>query len=116
MQHEEKLQGLHQDLVKLIQALDAAGQEFAIIEGMRTLERQRWLLKEKKTTTLNSRHLSGHAIDIAPVVNGTISWNWKDFYPLEGAMKRGARELNIPIEWGGDWKTFKDGAHWLLPS
>jgi peptidoglycan L-alanyl-D-glutamate endopeptidase CwlK len=115
MLNQERLAGLHPDLISLITSLNASGEAFAVIEGMRTFERQKWLLKEKKTTTLNSRHLTGHAIDIAPVVNGKVSWDWKDFHSLETAMKRTSREKGIPIEWGGDWKSFKDGAHWQLP-
>jgi peptidoglycan L-alanyl-D-glutamate endopeptidase CwlK len=30
-------------------------------------------------------------------------------------MKQAAYELNIKIEWGGDWKSFKDGPHFQLP-
>ena len=35
--------------------------------------------------------------------------------PLAAAMKRAAKELNIPIEWGGDWVSFPDGPHYQLP-
>lgn len=115
MLNVEKLQGLHPHLVALVNALAATGVSFAVVDGLRTLERQKQLLKEKKTTTLNSRHLSGHAVDIVPIVDGKISWNWPDFYPLRDAMKKLSAELLIPVEWGGDWKSFPDGAHWQLP-
>ncbi len=115
MLNADKLHGLHPHLVALVNALAEAGASFAVIEGLRTLERQKQLLKEKKTTTLNSRHLTGHAVDIAPVVDGKVSWDWKDFYPLRDQMKTLSQQHGIPVEWGGDWKTFKDGAHWQLP-
>jgi hypothetical protein len=60
---------------------------------------------------MNSRHLTGHAVDIAP---WPLSWDWEYFYPIEEAMKLAADELEIDLEWGGDWKSFKDGPHWQL--
>lgn len=37
------------------------------------------------------------------------------YHKLADAMKQAAKELNVPIEWGGDWRTFKDGPHFQLP-
>lgn len=116
------LNGVHPDLVKVVKrAIELTECDFTIIEGLRTKERQAQLLKEKKTTTMNSRHLTGHAVDIAAWVvsedtgKGTVSWDWKHYYIIEKAVKQAATELKIPIEWGGDWKTFKDAPHWQLP-
>ena len=86
-----------------------------ITEGLRTKERQAQLLKEKKTTTSNSRHLTGHAVDLAAWVDGTVSWNWDHYYKIAEAVKQAAKELNISIEWGGEWKSFPDAPHWQLP-
>lgn len=114
------LEGVHPDLVKVVnRAIKLTQVDFTVIEGLRTKERQAQLLKEKKTTTLNSRHLTGHAVDLAAWVivddKGTFSWDWKHYYIIEKAMKQAASELKIPIEWGGDWKRFKDAPHWQLP-
>lgn len=116
------LEGVHPDLIKVVKrAIELTKVDFTVIEGLRTKERQAQLLKEKKTTTINSRHLTGHAVDIAAWVvpegteKATISWDWKHYYIIEKAMKQAASELKIPIEWGGDWKTFKDAPHWQLP-
>lgn len=114
------LEGVHPDLVKVVnRAIELTQVDFTVIEGLRTKERQAQLLKEKKTTTLNSRHLTGHAVDLAAWVivddKGTVSWDWKHYYIIEKAMKQAASELKIPIEWGGDWKRFKDAPHWQLP-
>lgn len=68
---------------------------------------------------MNSRHLTGHAVDLAAWIivdkKGTVSWDWKYYYMIEKAMKQASVELKIPIEWGGDWKTFKDAPHYQLP-
>lgn len=109
------LNGVHPDLVKVVKrAIELTECDFTIIEGLRTKERQAQLLKEKKTTTSNSRHLTGHAVDLAAWVNDTISWDWKYYHQIADAMKKAASELNVSIEWGGDWKKFKDGPHFEL--
>lgn len=110
-----KLEGVHPDLVKVVKrAIELTECDFTITEGLRTKERQAQLLKEKKTTTSNSRHLTGHAVDLAAWVNDTISWDWKYYHQIADAMKKASKELNINIEWGGDWKKFPDGPHFQL--
>lgn len=110
------LQGVHTDLARMVQrAIQITEVDFTVIEGLRTMERQRQLVKQGASQTLNSRHLTGHAVDLAAWVNGTISWEWPHYREIARAMKQAAQELNIPIEWGGDWVTFKDGPHFQLP-
>lgn len=113
----EKLKGLHPDLVKVIErAAEISDRPFVLLEGKRTLARQKQLLAQGATTTLNSRHLTGHAIDIAPLgPNGKVSWDWPLYYPLAKIIKQAAKEVGVPFEWGGDWKKFPDGPHWQLP-
>lgn len=112
----KRMEGLHPDLIKVlnrfivITPIDAA-----IIEGLRSEARQRKLVEAGASKTMNSRHLTGHAVDVAPWVGGTVRWDWPLFYPLAEAMKKAADQVGVPIEWGGDWRTFKDGPHWQLP-
>ena len=109
------LKGVHPDLVKVVKrAIELTECDFTVTEGLRSKERQAQLLKEKKTTTSNSRNLTGHAVDLAAWVDNTVSWEWKYYYQIADAMKKAASELSISIEWGGDWKTFKDGPHFQL--
>jgi hypothetical protein len=113
---KQRLQGLHPNLVKVVyRALEITPIDFTVIEGLRTRERQKYLFDKGATRTLNSRHITGHAVDLAPLKDGKPSWNWEDYYPLSEAMKTAAQELGIQIEWGGDWTSFKDGPHWQLP-
>ena len=110
------LKGVHPDLVKVVKrAIELTECDFTITEGLRTKERQAQLLKEKKTTTSNSRHLTGHAVDLAAWVDGTVSWNWDHYYKIAEAVKQAAKELNISIEFGGEWKSFPDAPHWQSP-
>ncbi|WP_319413852.1 M15 family metallopeptidase [uncultured Cohaesibacter sp.] len=94
--------------------------DFTVLEGVRTYARQKRLVAAGASKTMNSRHLVtgdgyGHAVDIAPYVHGAVSWDWPLYYRLAPAVKRAAEELSVPIEWGGDWRSFKDGPHWQLP-
>ena len=111
-----RLEGVHPDLVRVIKrAIQTSTVDFTVLEGVRTLATQRKYVATGKSKTMNSRHLTGHAVDIAPVVNGSVSWNWDYFYPLADAVKAAAKTEGVPITWGGDWRSFKDGPHWELP-
>lgn len=113
---KDNLKGVHPDLVKVVElAIQRTKQDFVVIEGLRTKERQAELLKKGATRTLNSRHLTGHAVDMVPWVNGNVSWDWKFYSEIRSAMMQAAGELGVEIEWGGNWDSFKDGPHWQLP-
>lgn len=115
-QSQKRLQGVHPDLDAVVRlAITLTAQDFRVIEGLRTKERQRYLVEKGASKTMNSRHLTGHAVDLAPIVDGQVSWDWKHFYPIAEAMKQAAKIKSVPIEWGGDWAKFRDGPHWQLP-
>ena len=66
-----KLQGVHPDLVRVIRRAAASSKvPFAVIEGLRTLERQKQLKAAGATNILNSRHITGHAVDLVPLIDG----------------------------------------------
>lgn len=110
-----ELEGVHPDLVELVErAIELTEVDFSVIEGLRTLTRQKALHLRGATTTLNSRHLSGHAVDLAAFVDGELSWDWDHYHKIAKAVKQAAKELDVDVEWGGDWKSFPDGPHWQL--
>ena len=113
----DRLIGLHPDLVKIVErAIEITDIDFSVGEGLRSITRQKELYQQGATTTMNSRHLTGHAVDlIALDKDGKVSWNWKYYHLLAVAMKQAAKDVGVSIEWGGDWKTFKDGPHYQLP-
>ena len=111
-----RLEGVHPDLVAVVKrAIEITPQDFAVLEGLRTKERQAQLVQAGASKTLASRHLTGHAVDLGVLVDGVVKWDWPLYDQLARTMKAAAAELHLPIEWGGDWKTFKDGPHFQLP-
>lgn len=111
-----RLDGVHPDLVRVVKKAAALSSlDFTVLEGLRTAARQKQLMDLGATKTLNSRHLTGHAVDIAPMVGGTVRWDWPLYHQLAVIVKEAAKAENVPIQWGGDWRTFKDGPHWELP-
>lgn len=114
---EQKLAGVHPKLAAVIRrAARTSQQRFKVLEGLRSVERQRQLVAKGASKTMNSRHLTGHAVDIAPIDGGgNVSWDWPLYHKLAPVVKAAAKAEGVPIEWGGDWKSFKDGPHWQLP-
>ncbi|MGE8688641.1 MAG: M15 family metallopeptidase [Achromobacter sp.] len=118
----QRLEGVHPRLVEIVKlAIQRTAVDFTVVEGLRTPERQRQLKAAGKSQTLNGLHLVqadgyGHAVDLAPLVNGVIPWDdWAEFRRLAEVVKACAAELGTPVEWGGDWRTLKDGPHFQLP-
>lgn len=119
----QKLQGVHPDLVAVVEkAILLTEKDFTVLEGLRTKERQQQLYNAKKSKTLNSRHITGHAVDLAPwPLNGDFDEDgilniedWDEYHPIAKTMKQAADDLGVAIVWGGDWKSFPDGPHYEL--
>lgn len=112
----KRLEGVHPDLVRVMKAAIACSPfDFSVLEGVRTLARQKQLMASGATRTMNSRHLDGHAVDVAPYVAGSIRWDWPLYHQLALVIKKAAADQEVPLQWGGDWVSFKDGPHWELP-
>lgn len=139
---KQRLESLEPDLVRVVQlAITLTPVDFTVLEGMRTLSRQRSLLASGASKTLNSRHLTGHAVDLGAYVNGAVKWDWDFYFYIAEAMRLAAIECGVLLEWGGAWgyllnrhesariahdtyvsarhaakkRTFVDGPHFQLP-
>ncbi len=111
-----RLEGVHPDLVKVVQrAIEITPVDFRVNEGLRNAARQAMLVKAGASRTQKSRHLTGHAVDLVAMVGKEVRWDWPLYYQIAAAMKQAAQELGVPLEWGGDWHSFKDGPHFQLP-
>jgi len=119
-----KLQGVHPDLVRVVErAIQISEIDFCVLEGVRTLARQKELVASGASWTLKGRHVAENnlckmscAVDLGAMILGKVKWDWPLYYKISSAMFIASKELNIPIEWGGNWKgKNKDGPHFQLP-
>lgn len=139
----KELDRVHPDLVAVVRrAIQLTVQDFAVHDGIRSVEEQKQLVAAGASQTLDSRHVTGHAVDLVPFINGKLRWEWGPIYRIADAVRLAARELGIPIRWGGAWdvaftdsteptedlvadysarrhkagkKAFLDGPHFELP-
>lgn len=113
---KDRLSGVHPDLVRVVErAIEISDMDFTVLEGVRSIARQQQLVASGASQTMQSRHITGHAVDLAPYVAGQVRWDWPLYDKLSATVKKAAAELNVRIEWGGDWTSFKDGPHFQLP-
>lgn len=112
----DNLRGIHPDLRAVIdRALELSPVDFVVIEGLRTRERQAQLVAQGASKTMNSRHITGHAVDLVPIgPNGKAAFDWPLYHRLAPAVKEAAQEIGVALDWGGDWTSFKDGPHFEL--
>jgi len=112
---EKNLVGVNPELIAVARrALELSTIDFGITEGIRSKERQKQLVAAGASQTMKSRHLTGHAVDVVAYLGSNISWEWKYYEQIAAAFKQAGKELSTAIEWGGDWKTLKDGPHFQL--
>lgn len=117
----EKLKAVHPDLVRVVKrAAQMSSIDFTVMEGTRSVAQQKLNVAKGVSSTMNSRHIPGKdglakAVDLVPVVNGKASWDWAVYNKFAPIVKEAAKLEKVPVEWGGDWKTFKDGPHFQLP-
>lgn len=118
---ETNLQGVA-PLLRAIarRALYLSEVDFVITEGLRTMQRQKELVRQGKSKTFNSKHLPqvdgyGYAIDLAAYDEyGQITWELAYYKRIAIAFEKAANELGGQVTWGGTWKTFIDSPHFQL--
>jgi peptidoglycan L-alanyl-D-glutamate endopeptidase CwlK len=118
---QERLKGVDERLVAVVKkAAERYAHDIMVLEGLRTEERQRRLVAQGASKTFASKHLSGRAVDICPVLDTDgdgdkeASWHWPHYHVLAPYVKDAAEELGVSVQWGGDWRSFPDGPHWEL--
>ena len=114
---QDNLKGVDNKLVAVVtKAIQISKQDFTVIEGLRTRQRQAQLLAQGASKTMDSKHLVGRAVDIVPypIPTDWSKYTAKQWNDIAVAMKTAAKELNVNIVWGGDWKSFVDKPHFEL--
>lgn len=100
----KELDGVMPELVSVVErAIQISIQDFAVHDGIRTLAEQQKHVASGVSKTLESRHLTGHAVDLVPFVNGKLRWEMEPIYRIADAVRMAAKELQVPIRWGGAW-------------
>lgn len=100
----QRLNGVHPDLVSVVKrAIQLTTVDFSVNEGLRSLEKQKELFASGASKTMNSRHLTGHAVDLVPYVGGVLIWEWSLIFSIAVAVDASAAELGVEIRWGGVW-------------
>lgn len=101
---KERLIGVEQDLVKVVKrAIEITDIDFGVIEGLRSLEKQKELVASGASKTLKSKHLDGRAVDLAAYLGSRLSWEITLYDNIADAIKQAAIELNVKIRWGAAW-------------
>lgn len=110
-----RLAGVHPRLITVVErAIMLTRQDFMVLEGVRTPERQKQLYAQGRTApgdivtwTLNSNHFIhpetgyGHAVDLVPY---PVDWETPaKFDAIALAMFQAASELGVKLRWGADW-------------
>lgn len=114
---EMRMVGVRGDLKRVVRrAIELTPFDFGITSGKRTAEEQNALFKQGASQldgySKKSRHQSGCAVDFVVYdENGKVTWGFSYYEQVSWAFKQAADELGIPIVWGGDWVSFKDGPH-----
>lgn len=111
----KRLAGVHPRLAALArEAIALSPVDFMITEGLRTPHRQAALVRAGASHTRRSRHLTGHAIDVAAMIDGEVRWDWPLYPRIAAAFKAAGVRQGTAIVWGGDWPTLRDGPHFEL--
>ena len=106
---ERELKGVHPDLVAVCRkALEISFQDFGVFDGLRTAEEQAEHVASGASQAKFSKHQVqadgyGHAVDLVPYIAGKYRWEWDAVYVVAHAVQVAARELNVPLRWGGAW-------------
>lgn len=119
----ERLSTVHPDLQRVVyRAVELGEMDLMVIEGERTLEKQKTYVAKGASTTLRSRHVPqmnecnvACAVDLGVMIDGELRWDWPLYNKLGALVKEAAKAEGVLIEWGGDWLKFKDGPHFQLP-
>lgn len=120
LRREERLSTVHPSLSDVVRkAATYLEFDLLVVEGARTIARQEQLVAKGASRTMHSKHIPGadgfaRAVDLAPIVDDEVRWDWPLFHMIAPAMKHAAKDLGVAIVWGGDWRTFKDGPHFEM--
>ena len=99
-----RLDGLKPELVSVVRrAIELTTVDFGVTEGLRSVETQKKYVAAGKSQTMNSKHLTGDAVDLVAFVDGAVSWELNLYDNIADAMRQAAEEYNVALRWGAAW-------------
>ena len=104
-----RLDSVHPRLVAVVKrAIKLTKVDFGVIEGVRTLEKQREYFESGRSQTMQSKHLPqgdgySHAVDLMAYVGGSACWEVSVYDEICDAMKQAALEHGVALRWGAAW-------------
>ena len=109
---QDNLVGVRPKLVAVVRrAITLTKVDFAVTEGLRTQIRQRELVVKGASQTMDSKHLTGEAVDLVAFLDSRISWELSLYDEIADAMRAAAIEETVGIRWGAAW-NINDIRHW----
>ena len=112
---KKRLEGVEERLKAIV--IECASRclfPFNVSEGLRSVEQQREYVRQGKSRTMNSKHLTGKAVDLYPLSMDRKQVDWSRFEELADLMFQVASDQGTEIVWGGNWKTLVDKCHFEL--
>lgn len=101
---EENLEGIDPGLVRCVRrAIATTSVDFQVFEGLRSKERQARLYADGVSRTLDSYHLTGHAVDLVPWIGGRVQWQMPACIQVAIAMREASVAFDVPVIWGAVW-------------
>ena len=108
----DKLEGVDERLVAVVKyAIAATKVDFGVVCGLRTIDEQRELVASGASQTMNSKHISGNAVDLMAYIGSRASWELNLYDDIADAMKQGAQQVGVDVRWGAAWQV-DSIAHW----
>ena len=102
----DRLIGVKPQLVAVVKrAIVLTRVDFGVTEGIRTIETQKQYVAQGKSQTMNSKHLTGDAVDLVAYIDGKVSWELNVYDDLADAMAEAGRELGVSLKWGAAWNV-----------
>lgn len=99
-----RLEGVDERMVRVVKAaITYTEVDFGVIQGLRTIEEQRELVRKGASQTMKSKHIDGLAVDVMAYIGSRGSWEMSLYDNIADAFKLAAMEEDVAVRWGAAW-------------
>jgi hypothetical protein len=101
-----RLDGVKNQLHSVVTtAISLTNCDFGVTCGLRNIQEQEELVARGASQTMNSKHLTGDAVDVVAYIGSRISWELNLYDEIADAFKEASIKEGVPIKWGGAWSV-----------